>query len=182
MKKTISLSAQFGISHKDMAMLLNVHISQWSMFEAGKRDLPAEAKLLLAEMLGHLEKQKQLKPHHEPALQPGEQQNYLHSQLQENKRKSIVLSRKLEAAKKKQLANHNAQQLTSFLAEQPQQKSALSSGHIKSLAARSATALRQNSAMALFRYEIQLELLKQQRPVLEGLLGECGEGNEGFGN
>ena len=40
------------MKQEDIAMLLRVTRSQWSMFELRKRDLPIGAKLKLAEMLG----------------------------------------------------------------------------------------------------------------------------------
>jgi transcriptional regulator with XRE-family HTH domain len=40
MKKTDTLSALLGLTQGQMALLLQVHPSQWSMYESGKRNLP----------------------------------------------------------------------------------------------------------------------------------------------
>lgn len=166
-KRTDNIGALLGIKQKDMAQLLNVHRSQWAMFESGQRNLPHHAKLLLAEMLLHLEEKQDVKSRREPVRQDAERYNYLLAQLQENNRKAIALYRKMNLAQKKYLANSKLQQLTHFLANRPHQKSTEINGHIKSLAARAAVALEQNGAMVVFRYEVQLELLRQQQALLE---------------
>ncbi|MBS7787477.1 helix-turn-helix transcriptional regulator [Flavobacterium sp. CYK-55] len=54
MKKTVKLNKMLGLNQYDVAMLMGITRSQWSMFESGKRQLPHQATLLLSEILKHL--------------------------------------------------------------------------------------------------------------------------------
>ncbi|UPT69533.1 MAG: helix-turn-helix transcriptional regulator [Flavobacterium sp. JAD_PAG50586_2] len=54
MKKTDTLSALLGLTQGEMALLLRVHPSQWSMYESGRRNIPLKAKQVLSIMLGFL--------------------------------------------------------------------------------------------------------------------------------
>ncbi len=49
MKKDHAISTYLGITQLELAMLLGVSRSQFSMFELGKRDLPLHAMQLLGE-------------------------------------------------------------------------------------------------------------------------------------
>lgn len=167
MNKNTSISALLGIKQKDMAQLLKVHRSQWSMFELGQRNLPNEAKLLLAEMLQHLEKEKESKGLPDPDGHHARCQNYLLGQLQENERKAVLLRRRLNAERRKYEADTTVLQLTSFLATRESHKSASSDAHLKCLAAKAKGGLQQRGPMAILRQEIQLELLQSERRLLE---------------
>ena len=54
MKNTAKLNKMLGLSQSDVAMLMGITRSQWSMFESGKRKLPPQANLLLSAILNHL--------------------------------------------------------------------------------------------------------------------------------
>ena len=54
MKKNVTITALLGVTQRDMAVLLNVSRTQWSMYELGKRDLPLAAQQLLAAMLAYV--------------------------------------------------------------------------------------------------------------------------------
>ncbi len=53
MKKESTLRSMLGFSQKEMAEMLNVSRSLYSMFELGKRDLPVASKHLLSNILAH---------------------------------------------------------------------------------------------------------------------------------
>jgi hypothetical protein len=50
MKSKTSTAAQYGLAHIEMAMLLLISRSLWSMYEGGQRNLPTEAHKLLSLM------------------------------------------------------------------------------------------------------------------------------------
>lgn len=50
-----------GLNQNEMAMLLKITRSQWAMYQTGKRPLPREAKLQLAELLNFMLSQENLK-------------------------------------------------------------------------------------------------------------------------
>lgn len=106
-----------GMKQEDIAMLLRVTRSQWSMFELRKRDLPIGAKLKLAEMLGFLK-----------LLEHKQKGSFLHIKIQETKRKKllevqkfnnkyqqIIVEKKIKAIEKKHEAAMNALSLVDFL-------------------------------------------------------------------
>ncbi|TBX71054.1 XRE family transcriptional regulator [Flavobacterium silvisoli] len=51
MKTHQTICELLGLKQQEMAMLLGVHRTQWSMFELGKRSLPKEALMKLHEIL-----------------------------------------------------------------------------------------------------------------------------------
>ena len=51
MEKSTNLRQILGMKQEDMAMLLQITISQLAMYATGKRSLPLAAKLKLVEML-----------------------------------------------------------------------------------------------------------------------------------
>lgn len=54
MKNEGTIKELLGMKQEYMSMLLQISRSQWSMYVLGKRNLPINAKLKLAEMLGFL--------------------------------------------------------------------------------------------------------------------------------
>ncbi|MBC8883872.1 helix-turn-helix transcriptional regulator [Flavobacterium piscinae] len=52
-----------GLTHDEMATVLGVHRSQWSMYVSGKRSLPLEATIKLNELLQSIQKNKVNKAH-----------------------------------------------------------------------------------------------------------------------
>lgn len=170
MKKKSGLSALFGISQKDMAQLLNVHRSQWAMFETGKRDLPAEAKLLLTEMLAHMGSRQVVKKFPELVKEQAKRKNFLLRELHENERKRLLVTNCLNLERKKYQANVNVLRLTAFLSTQMREKITVSHGMLQSLSSRASANIEQKGLTAMLQYEIKLELLQLERQSLEELL------------
>lgn len=54
MKNQTSITSMLGVTQSEMARLLNVSRSLFSLYELGKRDLPLGAKQKLAELLSHV--------------------------------------------------------------------------------------------------------------------------------
>lgn len=117
MKKDVTISTLLGIKQKDAADLLGVSIGQWSMYSAGKRDLPASAMILLAEILTYINtadaaaKGKEEKPKKESIEQ-------LERLLLENRFRQTKLERKIAATARKQLAQSRMLLLSGFLEQQ----------------------------------------------------------------
>lgn len=58
MEHTKNIAALLGMSHDDMAQVLGITRSQWSMFEAGQRPLKIEALQTLTLLLSSLQSQE----------------------------------------------------------------------------------------------------------------------------
>jgi len=54
MERKSSISSLLGVTQHEMASLLHISRSQWSMYELGKGNLPSAATLLLADLLTHV--------------------------------------------------------------------------------------------------------------------------------
>jgi transcriptional regulator with XRE-family HTH domain len=97
MRSKPSLGAQLGLTQDEMAMLLKIGRSAWSMYELGLRDIPAPAKLLLAEMLKHMQNHE--KPAPERRADPGPA---LGRMLKENEFQQLLVARKIAALERRQ--------------------------------------------------------------------------------
>jgi len=117
MKRNPSASSLLGASHLEMAALLNVGISHWSMYESGKRQLPTKAFLLLGEMLEHVrqceaESAAVFKTESPPDK---EQRDAIISLLRENEYQQLLLAKKIATAERKRLAQFRSIQLAGFI-------------------------------------------------------------------
>lgn len=85
MKNNITHSSLLSFTQAQMAMLLQVNPTQWSMYESRKRKLPLKAKQVLAEMLGYLKfENKGPKVQQHIIEQEVLKKKYLEKQLKEN--------------------------------------------------------------------------------------------------
>ncbi|MFM9989226.1 helix-turn-helix domain-containing protein [Flavobacterium sp.] len=62
MKDTTTIKNLIGLSQEEMAMLLGITESQWSMYKSGKRDIPLAAKQQLAALLSNTQQAKSVSP------------------------------------------------------------------------------------------------------------------------
>lgn len=175
MKQAFLIRSRFGITQDEIAQLLGIGRSQWSMFESGKRDLPTKAKLLLASIIQSLEPQdpagKQLKQH---SINP-EMEQHLKNRLLQNKFNLLCAERKLEITMKKQETNLALLTLTQVLMDKLNTKSPHASALVEQLNAKASEALSEKGSMAIPRQELRLELLKQEKEVLEVWLARLHE-------
>ena len=164
MKKENPIRALLGIKQEDMAMLLRVSRSQWSMFELGKRDLPVEAKYLLVAMLKHLQEpvvvSKSL-PHE--AEQLAKKQAQLERLLKENEYQQLRIAKKLAAGKKKYAANLKRLQLVHFLTTHNHAKQRPNTELLQTIAKRSTNELDDMGLATLFKHELKQELLQLEK-------------------
>lgn len=56
MKDTTTLKSITGLTQEEMAILLGITVSQWSMYKSGKRDIPLAAKQQLAALVSNIKK------------------------------------------------------------------------------------------------------------------------------
>nr|WP_294936978.1 hypothetical protein [uncultured Flavobacterium sp.] len=58
MIKTPDIKKILGLTQEEMALVLGINRSQWTMFKAGQRDIPAKAKNILTALLKDSEQKK----------------------------------------------------------------------------------------------------------------------------
>ena len=118
MKKENTIRQMLGMTQEKIAMLLGISRSQWAMFELGKRNLPAAAQQLLAELLTHVQSPETAKSITQPAKQEGKEQKIIENALLENQYQLLLVSREITALEKKANATLKSLHVTDFLSSQ----------------------------------------------------------------
>ena len=172
MKETNSISTLLGIKQEDMAMLLRISRSQWSLYELGKRDLPLAAKQLLAEMLQFVQSPVTAKGKaiSHVAQQEAKKKQELEGLLKENEYQMLTATKKLETIEQKYVGNLNALQLVDHLAAQPHHKAAFNERILQIIASKATKTLTKNSLATLTKHKHQVELLQLEKMLLESSL------------
>lgn len=96
MEKDKNIREILGLQQQEIAILLKVTRSQWSLYEIGKRDLPIAAKLKLAEMLAFMQKSD-----------AKSEENYPHLKIQEQKRLKVFKKQTIVNQHKQMIAQKN---------------------------------------------------------------------------
>lgn len=163
MKKETTISALLGLSQQEVAMLLGVNRSQWSMFESGQRDLPLHAKQLLGEMLTHMKSFDASK-----GTKASQKLTYdqLERQLRENEYQQLLLSRKIAAITKKQEAQARLSHLSEFLSAHTSYKNASPQLH-QVIVAKAASKRETEFSVALSALQQQLDTLVLAKELLD---------------
>jgi transcriptional regulator with XRE-family HTH domain len=163
MKQVNPIREQLGLTQQDIAMVLGITRSQWSLYELGKRDLPLEASKLLAEMLSHVKKAEtsSKKP---GKLSAAKSQKELEHLLSKNEYRIVLVNRAIKTIEKKLHKNTNALVLADFLRVREDKKAM--AGFIDVKASKSL----EKASLDLMRNKIKLELLKLERPMLKAEL------------
>lgn len=160
MKQINAIREQLGLTQQEIAMVLGVTRSQWSLYELGKRDLPLAATQLLAEMLPHMHKAETLskKPNQ---LSPEKSQKELTRLILKNKHQIALISKTIRSVEKKQIKNYRASLLADFLKVREDKKEM--AGFIKGKASKSL----EKAGVDLFRNKLKLQLLQLQKQLLD---------------
>ena len=170
MRKESSVCRLLGLNQQEIASLLRISRSQWSMFESGKRPLPAAANQLLAELLeavhapGKMAKQV---PNPELLLK---RQQCLRQLLREVLHESMHVERKLRTAIKKHDANQRLLELASFL-NRPSKR--LDKNDSECIRIKAAHAIGSPNSEELMKLEIRKDILAAKKEFLESKLREC---------
>lgn len=105
MKNTTPLKNLLGLSQEEMAIVLNITASQWSMYKSGKRDLPLAAKNQLASILLHLQNTETSKEKEKfTTLEHRKVQEWL-----EQEQRSIAYNKQLLEKKRATMENKRAE-------------------------------------------------------------------------
>ncbi|MEW5676309.1 helix-turn-helix transcriptional regulator [Flavobacterium enshiense] len=117
MKKRETLTKKLGLTQIEIASLLGVTRTQWSMYEIGKRNLPLDAKKTIAALLQQHKNSKKTEKA-KPLLSYDEVQkniDYLKNELTNTKHQLIVVEKKITNLENKYRAYTNAMETLSFL-------------------------------------------------------------------
>ncbi len=170
MKNEQSIRSLLGMNQSDMALLLGVSRSHYSMFEIGKRSLPIKASNLLAQIIAHMQKPESRKELGRANSQIETEKNLqLQQLLHENKYQQALAAKKMAALNRKIQKQANITKLLDFLKSRPQEKGKIA------LFFNAVTNTTSENNIAkyvtnLAKMELQQELLILQKSVLESKL------------
>lgn len=169
MKKHSSLRLSLGVKQHEIAMLLNVSRSQWSMFESGKRNLPLHATQKLAELLSQAKPdEKQNKKSTNDNLQ---YQKIIENMLLENEYQTAITNKKITALEKKIDTAQRRSILIETLTNTNKNQQRL-------LAPKTAKYSQHDFPLELLKLTLKLELLIHEKLLLESKLQKITESPE----
>lgn len=168
MKKIHPIRSLLGLKQLDIAMLLGISRSRWSVFEIGKRDLPVGANQRLGELLMHVNKMPQTavqKSKQKPAPHPN-LPRYMKRLLRENEHSQMIVLTKINKLKKKQDTQARLSVCSEIL------QSRLASAKTENLlergiAYKTAIVLALDHSLPLAELTLRLELLQHESAFLE---------------
>lgn len=115
MKNRSNLKNILGLQQEEMALLLGIHRTLWSMYESGKRDLPLKAKQKLAVLLSFAQENKTTRNEKRIAAERKEVLQTLEKSYIELQYQLEVAQRQLQTAQKIRQQNLAALELITFL-------------------------------------------------------------------
>lgn len=166
MKNTDALKNVTGLTQDEMAMLLGVTASQWSMYKSGKRDLPHPAMLQFAKFLANAHEGKSVSAESKKinAAEQKKQKEWLLREHLGLSAKQGVLERKINVLEKIRLECFAALETAHFIETQNSKDSDL----IQVIRTRATNTLNKHS---LLRLE-ELKLKKEQVEILKDKVAE----------
>ena len=168
MKKDKGIGHVFGIQQEDMAMLLQVSRSAWSMYAIGIRNLPVGVKLKVAKMLAFVKKIENENKDTIPPVKKLESKikKSLQEQLVVNKYKQGRVAANLKDYQEKYESACRAYQLVEFLAAEPQESK--NEGEIlQEIKSKAEAAIEKNGSHIQEKYEIKLLVLQHEELLLK---------------
>lgn len=168
MKDTTPLKNLLGLTQEEMALLLGIHASVWSMFKSGKRALPAEAAAPFAALLKGVQQKKERSKETLQLIQ-AEQEHAKEKRHIEYLRVQAELGqveKEIQVLETKRTESFAALETASYL--EAQQHPNASNDFIRTIRSRALTTLKKQNLH-------KLETLQQQKENLEMLKLKIGK-------
>lgn len=169
MKKGFNPREVLGLTQHQIAKLLNVSRSQWSMYELGQRDLPASAFLVLGDMMVYAQTiTLQTAPKTEHQLkQAATLQVALQKLLQENAYQLERVARKLTPLEQKHQAQLKTLQLLAYLKTKNPNTGTLQSKNLERITTQTINGVTLKDLFQIVKWQIKLEQLQAEKKWLE---------------
>lgn len=169
MIKKLTISKLLGLSHLDMAMLMLVSKSQWSMFEIGQRSIPERSMQLLSEILAYVSAVEKVD---DGRLLPSEtqlkqQKEHIEYSLRENEHKQLKVAKKVAALEQKRTTQVKWVRLVGFFDSRIKEKEERGDSIHRGLVYGWRAALNIDHANALLDLELKQKSLKFEQSFLE---------------
>ncbi|WP_293891298.1 helix-turn-helix transcriptional regulator [Flavobacterium sp.] len=171
MKKTQALRDLLGFSQTELALVLNVSRSQFSKFEIGTRDIPKNAKYLLAEMLSHIQSPDiPLKRTAVVQEQMVQLQLQLQCMLKENEYQLLHTARKIEASEKIYSTKVRVRHLVDFLSSRTDSNEISKAAALRAIRHTADKSLQEHGLTSITKLKIKLEVLQLEKIFLDAEL------------
>lgn len=170
-KKENNIGELLGIQQEEMAMLLLIRVSLWSMYVLGKRNLPAAAQLKLAKMLAFVDKLDKEEIFRMPPVRQTESEinNFWEERSITNQRKLKLAIARLETCRAKYKKGFIAWHLIDFLEtqEEEEERPKWQEKHLQNIRERAEAAMQKNNPKLQEQYEFKIRLLQYEELLLK---------------
>ncbi|MCG2611380.1 helix-turn-helix domain-containing protein [Flavobacterium sp. SM15] len=172
MKNTTPLKNLLGLTQEEMALLLGIHASQWSMFKSGKRSLPVEALVFFAALMKGVQHKKERSKEAQQLIKAEQEQakekrhlEYLRVQV-----KLGQVEKELELLEIRRAESFAALETMCFL--EGQQEGKADKYFIQSIRSRALATLKKQSLYKLEELQLQKENLEMLKLKIENKMTE----------
>lgn len=173
-KTATTLSSLFGLTHKQMSLLLQVSRSQWSMHELGKRGLPLHAREFLTEMIGYVKlEDKGLKVQQQRIEQEKAKKEQLEKQLRRNEYDQYEIDKKVEFIESRYMRNLAAIGFVEYLTIKPNLKHELNTDLLGVISSEAERTLKKCGLAELTCLLVKQELLHLEKLLLGSALNKA---------
>lgn len=168
MKKAQSLTSLLGLTQDDLALILKVNRTTFSMYELGSRPLPLASTQLLAEMIQYVcSPELAAKTTAHPADQLAQKQKAVQKMLKENVYQQMATARKITSVEAKYTAKLKALQLVEFLSRTKDTKESDEGALLRYIAYKASKSLKSQGLDLLFKLQLKLEMLQLEKMLLD---------------
>ena len=128
MKDTTTIKNILVLSQEEMAMLLGITQSQWSMYKSGKRDIPLPAKQQLAVLLANTQQSKSVSQESKKIVEKEQksEKEWLKRKYNDTHYKQQYLERKIIAMENSRVACFAALEVVHYLESQSENEFTIS--------------------------------------------------------
>ncbi|MEO8535568.1 MAG: hypothetical protein ABI441_17560 [Flavobacterium sp.] len=171
-KKNKKIGELLGIQNEEMATLLLITVSQWSMYVLGERSLPIGVELKVAKMIAFVDRlNKEDKIRLIPFKQTiDKKNNFWEEQMIVNQRKQAPMAVNLEKCKAKYKKGYIAWHLIDFLEAQEEERPKWQEEHLQHIKDRAEAAMQKNNPELQEQYEFKLQVLQYEELLLRNKL------------
>ena len=171
MKEKQQIRDVLGLTHAQLATLLNVPRTQLSRFETGTGNISINAKYLLAEMLGHIQApETSLKRSAAVKEEMLKLQGQLKRMLNENEYQQLLIARKIGNTEKIYNNKIKALHLVEFLSSREMMDEVGKGAALRTIRNTAIKSLKENGLVTITKLKIKMELLQHEKIFLQAEL------------
>jgi transcriptional regulator with XRE-family HTH domain len=167
MKTRTAISSIVGLTQKEIAVLLRITRSQWSLFELGLGNLPLHANTLLAEMITYAGRAEKAAKKQSIKERQKHTDQKLTQMQQENAFQLLRNNRRLAIAEKKHAAQSRMLLLANFFENDTDKKSAVAKQHSNLLADKTSKEKETAALETLIELRIKQKVLEFEKTLLQ---------------